>query len=206
MYVLAINGSPRKGGNTEIMLNTLLEPLKEAGWETKLEHIGGKQIRGCIACEKCWQNKDMTCVMKNDLFNDLFQKIIRADAIVLGSPTYFSDVTADMKALLDRTGFVGLANDKALRGKIGAAVIVNRRGGAIHAYDTINHMFAINNMIIPGSTYWNQGVGLAKGDVNEDVEALENMKNLGETIAWLGQAIHPHMSSFPVLPAHGEAG
>ena len=206
MYALAVNGSPRKGGNTETMLNKVLEPHKEAGWETKLVQVGGKPVRGCIACEKCWQNKNMECVMKNDLFNEFFQEIIRADALVFGSPTYFSDVTAELKALLDRTGFVGLANEKALRGKIGAAVVVNRRGGALHAYDTINHMFEINNMIIPGSTYWNQGVGLAKGDVDEDAEALENMKNLGETIAWLGQAIKPHMDSFPIPPAHGEAG
>ena len=206
MYALAINGSPRKGGNTEIMLNKVLESLKENGWETKLVRIGGKPLRGCMACEQCWKNKNNACVIKNDLFNELFQEIIRADAIIMGSPTYFADVTAEMKAVLDRAGFVGLANDKVLRGKIGAAVTVNRRGGAIHAYDTINHMFQINNMIIPGSTYWNQGVGLAKGDVDEDAEALANMQNLGETIAWLGSAIKPHMDTFPVVSGQGEAG
>ena len=206
MYVLAVNGSPRKGGNTEIMLENVIAPLTSAGWESKLVRIGGKGIRGCIACEKCWEKKNLACAIKNDLFNDLFQEIVKADAIVFGSPTYFADVTADMKALLDRTGFVGLANNNVLRGKIGAAVVANRRGGAIHVYDTINHMFQINQMILPGSTYWNQGVGLAKGDVEEDAEALSNMNNLGEIINWLGKAIQPHMDSFPTAAGHSEAG
>ncbi len=206
MYVLAVNGSPRKGGNTEMLLEEVLKPLESAGWETKLVRIGGKEIRGCIACEKCWEKKNLACAIKNDLFNDLFKEIIRADAIVFGSPTYFADVTAEMKALLDRTGFVGLANNNALRGKIGAAVVANRRGGAIHAYDTINHMFQISQMILPGSTYWNMGVGLAKGDVGEDDEALRNMKNLGEIIAWLGKVMQPNMESFPAAAGHDEAG
>ncbi|MFV0439266.1 MAG: flavodoxin family protein [Desulfopila sp.] len=201
MYVVAINGSPRKGGNTEVLLNGVLAPLAQAGWQTELIQLGGKAIRGCLACGKCHERRNMQCVVDNDIFNELMAKMVRADAIVLGSPTYFADVTAEMKALLDRAGFVAIANDRAFRGKIGAAVAAMRRGGAIHVFDTINHMFMINQMIVPGSTYWNLGVGLDKGEVTGDAEALANMQNLGEIIAWLGAAIVPQRESFPQLSA-----
>ena len=111
--------------------------------------------------------------------------MIEADGIILGSPTYFADMTSEMKALIDRAGFVARANGNLFSRKIGAAVVVNRRGGATSVMDSINHMFLMSRMIVPGSTYWNFGVGLNKGDVENDAEALENMKDLGETIAWL---------------------
>lgn len=197
MYALAINGSPRKGGNTEILLNTVLEPLKEAGWETESVQIGGKPIRGCIACGKCGEKKNMKCIQDKDIFNEIMEKMVRADALILGSPTYFTDVTAEMKALLDRAGYVALANGRIFKGKIGAAVVAVRRAGATHVYDTINHMYQINQMIIPGSTYWNLGIGRDKGAVCEDTEGLTNMTNLGEIIHWLGTAIAPHKEKFP---------
>ncbi|XPV77003.1 MAG: flavodoxin family protein [Desulfovibrio sp.] len=197
MYVLAINGSPRKGGNTDSLLDETLKPLAEAGWEVEKFQLGGKKIRGCMACMKCWENRDGKCVVDNDPLNEILEKMVRADAIILGTPTYFTDVSTEIKALIDRAGFVSLANGGMLAGKIGAAVVAVRRGGATHAYDTINHLFQITRMIIPGSTYWNMGYGLNKGDVLEDTEGLANMKNLGEGIAWLGKAIKPHMDTFP---------
>ncbi|WP_031484066.1 flavodoxin family protein [Maridesulfovibrio frigidus] len=197
MYALAINGSPRKGGNTEILLETTLEPLTEAGWETELIKVGGKPMHGCMACYKCMENKDNKCVLKTDNFNEIFEKISRADAIILGSPTYFTDVSAELKAVLDRTGIVSIANGQVLRGKIGAAVVAVRRGGATHVYDTINHMFLMSQMIVPGSTYWNMGYGREKGDVKNDAEGLRNMNHLGMAIAWLGKAVKPHISSYP---------
>ena len=197
MYALAVNGSPRKGGNTEMLLTQVIEALDEAGWDTELIQVGAKKIRGCIACFKCFKNKDLRCSVKNDIFNEVMEKMLKADALILGSPTYFSDVTAELKALLDRSGLVALANDRAFAGKIGAAVVAVRRAGATHVFDTINHMFLISQMIIPGSTYWNLGIGLEKGDVKTDEEGLNNMRNLGETIAWLGKALQPHRDSFP---------
>jgi multimeric flavodoxin WrbA len=119
-------------------------------------------------------------------------KMVGADAIILGSPTYFTDVTSEMKALLDRAGLVALANGGLFRGKIGAAVVAVRRGGGTHAFDTMNHMFLMSGAIVPGSTYWNLGYGLEKGTVAKDDEAARNMKDLGETIAWLGEAVHDH--------------
>lgn len=197
MYVLAVNGSPRKGGNTEILLKQALAPLKDAGWDTELVKIGGKPIRGCLACGKCFEKKNMRCAQDKDMFNEVMEKMLRADAMLLGSPTYFADVSSEMKALMDRSGYVSIANGRAFKGKIGAAVVAVRRAGAVHVFDTINHMFMISQMIVPGSTYWNMGYGLDKGDVKSDGEGLANMTNLGQTIAWLGKCIKPHLESFP---------
>lgn len=201
MRVVAVNGSPRKGGNTEILLRKVLERLEAAGWDTELIQVGGKDIRGCIACYKCFENKDMQCAVKNDIFNNCMEKLVHADAMILGSPTYFTDVSAELKALIDRSGLVSLANGGAFAGKIGAAVVAVRRGGGTHVFDSINHMFLMSRMIVPGSIYWNIGIGLDKGEVLKDEEGLRNMRNLGETIAWLGKAIKPNMASFPKPPS-----
>ncbi len=197
MYALAVNGSPRKEGNTELLLKTVLAELDGADWETEMLKVGGTAIRGCIACEKCFENKDNECSVKKDRFNDIFSKMLKADAIILGSPTYFAAVSADLKALIERAGYVAYANDHAFAGKIGAAVVAVRRGGATHAYDTINHMFQMSRMIIPCSTYWNMGFGLDKGEVRKDAEGLANMRHLGKSIAWLGKAIAPHIDAYP---------
>jgi len=198
MYALAINGSPRKAGNTEAMLDTLLQPLADQGWDVEIFQIGNKKIRGCVACMKCWENKDLKCAIKNDIFNDVFEKMLRADAIIIGSPTYFADVSTETKALLDRSGFVGLANDYAFAGKIGAAVVALRRVGGIHVFDTINHMFLMSRMIVPGSTYLNIGHGTQPGEVREQSpDQLINLKNLGRTIAWLGQTMKTNIENFP---------
>jgi multimeric flavodoxin WrbA len=180
-----------------MLLKHVIEALDEAGWDTELIQVGAKKIRGCSACFKCFENKDLRCSVKNDIFNKVMEKMLKADALILGSPTYFTDVSAELKALLDRSGLVALANDRAFAGKIGAAVVAVRRAGATHVFDTINHMFLMSQMIIPGSTYWNLGIGLKKGDVKTDEEGLNNMRNLGETIAWLGKALQPHMDKFP---------
>ncbi|MFH2047230.1 MAG: flavodoxin family protein [Pseudomonadota bacterium] len=197
MYAIAINGSPRKGGNTELLLKEVLSELNDKGWETELVKVGGTAIRGCIACEKCFKNQDNQCSVKKDKFNEIYLKMLKADAMILGSPTYFAAVSADLKALIERAGFVAYANNNAFAGKIGAAVVAVRRGGATHAYDTINHMFQMSRMVIPGSTYWNMGFGLGKGEVLEDKEGLANMRHLGKSIDWLGKAIKPKLSKYP---------
>ena len=197
MKAIAINGSPRKGGNTEILLRKVLAPLAASGWETEFVQIGGTRIRGCQACYECFKKKNSRCSQGDEVFNECFEKIVAADAVILGSPTYFTDVSAEMKALLDRTGLVSLANGGLLRGKIGAAVVAVRRGGGTHAFDTMNHMFLMSGAIVPGSTYWNLGYGREKGEVNDDEEASRNMDDLGRTISWLGEAIHEHVSMRP---------
>lgn len=185
MKALAINGSPRKGGNTEILLRKALEPIAAAGHATDYMQVGGTRIRGCTSCGACGRMKNKRCVIEDDVFNLAFAKIVEADAVLIGSPSYFADMTAETKALVDRAGYVGLANGGLLWRKIGAAVVAERRGGAVHVMDSINHMFLMSQMIVPGSTYWNFGMGAAPGEVLGDEEGLRNMQNLGEQIAWL---------------------
>jgi len=179
------------------MLREVLATLDSAGWETELTKVGGTKIRGCIACQQCFENKDKRCAIKDDGFNEVFEKMVRAHAIILGSPTYFAAVSADLKALLERAGYVAFANDKALAGKIGAAVVAVRRGGATHAFDSINHMFQMSQMIIPGSTYWNMCYGLDKGEVSSDDEGMANMRHLGKVIDWLGRATKSASGKYP---------
>ncbi|MDY6881978.1 MAG: flavodoxin family protein [Thermodesulfobacteriota bacterium] len=197
MYAIAINGSPRKGGNTEVLLKEVIGELNNSDWETEIVRVGGTSIRGCLACGKCFQNKDSECANKEDNFNEIFSRMLRADAMILGSPTYFAAVSADLKALIERAGYVAYANNNAFAGKIGTAVVAVRRGGATHAFDTINHMFQMSRMIIPGSTYWNMGFGLNKGEALEDKEGLANMRHIGKCIDWLGNAIKANIADYP---------
>jgi multimeric flavodoxin WrbA len=185
MKVVAFNGSARKDGNTAILVNTVFEELNKAGIETELFQLAGKKIRGCTACMKCFENQDRRCAVKGDVINDCIEKMLEADGIILASPTYFTDVSSEMKALIDRAGFVAKANQDMFRRKAGAGVIAVRRGGAIHAFDTLNHFFFINQMVVPGSSYWNIGIGLAPGDVNGDDEGISTMRTLGINMAWL---------------------
>lgn len=190
MKVIAINGSARKDGNTAILIKTALKELEAEGIETEMIQLSGMRIRGCTACYKCSQNKDRKCAVQDDL-NSVLEKMDAADGIILGSPTYFSDVTAEMKALIDRTGFVGRANGGMFKRKVGAAVVAVRRGGAVHTFDTINHFFMIQEMIVPGSIYWNFGMGRNIGDVESDEEGLRTMTVLGQNMAWLMKRIKP---------------
>jgi multimeric flavodoxin WrbA len=191
MKVLAVNGSPRREGNTFRMLGVVTGVLHEHGIETELVQVGGTMIRGCLSCYRCIEKKDRRCATNNDLFNDLFNKMLEADAMILASPTYFADITPELKALIDRAGFVSRVNGNLFRHKIGAAVISLRRGGGIHAFDSINHLFQICQMFIVGSTYWNLGFGGRKGnEVEHDREGIENMKDLGHSMAYLLQKLH----------------
>ncbi|MFN8241198.1 MAG: flavodoxin family protein [Bacteroidales bacterium] len=185
MKVVAFNGSPRKGGNTEILLREVLKPLEAAGIETELVQLGGKKVSGCVACMKCRKKADGKCHQENDFLNKCIVKMKEADAILIGSPTYFADITSETKALIDVAGYALRGAGNPLRRKIGAAVVAVRRTGALHAFDSINHFFLINEMIVPGSSYWNIAIGRNKGEVENDEEGIRTMKVLGENIAWL---------------------
>ncbi len=190
MKVVAFNGSPRKNGNTFHLITTVLNTLQEQGIQTELVHIGGKPMRGCIACGTCREKQNRQCSITNDFVNDCITKMIEADGIIIGSPTYFSDLTPETKVLIDRAGYVCRGNGQLLRRKVGAAVVAVRRAGCIHVFDSINHFFTISEMIIPGSSYWNIGTGLLAGDVLHDEEGLATMVRLGENMAWLLQKLH----------------
>lgn len=190
MRVVAFNGSARKDGNTAILLRRVLGELEKEGIETELVQLAGQKIGGCLACRKCMENKNRHCSVKDDILNDCIDKMLVADGMVLGSPTYFADVSTELKALIDRVGFVARANNDMFKRKVGAAVVAARRGGAIHAFDSINHFFLISQMIIPGSIYWNLAFGLEKGEVEKDEEGIRIVEILGKNMAWLLKRVH----------------
>lgn len=190
MKVVAFSGSARKDGNTAILVNALFKELKKAKIETELVQLAGKKVPGCIACGKCFETKDKRCAIKGDIVNECIEKMAGAEGIILASPTYYADVSASMKALMERAGFVARANDDMFQRKVGASVVAVRRGGAIHAFDSMNHFFFINQMVVPGSSYWNVGIGLMPGDVKHDDEGMETMKTLGRNMAWLLKKIN----------------
>jgi len=185
MKVVAFNGSARKDGNTAILLNAVLDEIRKEGIETELYQLAGKKIQGCIACMKCMKNKDRRCAVTKDIVNECIAKMIEADGILLGSPTYFADVSAATRALIERAGYVARANDYMFKRKVGAGVIAVRRGGAIHAFNSLNLFFFYQQIINPGSSYWAFGVGREPGEVLNDAEGIQTMKTLGQNVAWL---------------------
>jgi multimeric flavodoxin WrbA len=183
--VLAFNGSGRKNGNTALLIRRVLGVLEAEGIETELIQLAGEHIRGCNACRTCFSTKNNRCIIEDDNVNAYIQKMVEADGIVLGSPVYFSMMSPELKALIDRAGYVALANDYIFKRKVGAAVVAVRRAGAIPTFDAINHFFLISQMIIPASSYWNIGIGRKKGDVKNDEEGMQTMETLGKNMAWL---------------------
>ena len=185
MKVIAFNGSPRKEGNTSILLGQVLRELENEKMETELVHLKGP-LRGCIACGKCLERRDGKCAFDADIINSCIKKMTEADGILLGSPTYFSDLTPELKALIDRSGFVAKANGDLLAASSSALPWWLLDGQEpSHVFDSINHFFLISQMIIPGSSYWNIGLGREAGEVERDREGLQTMDTLGKNMAWL---------------------
>ncbi len=185
LKVVALSGSARKGGNTAILLQHVLDELEKEGVKTELVELSGAKIHGCLACRKCSTKKNRQCSQADDMGNAFIEKMAEADGILLGSPTYVADISPEIKALIDRACLVSKANDGMFRRKVGAGVVAVRRAGAIHAFDALNHFFLINEMVVPGSSYWNIGIGREPGDVEKDEEAIQTMKVLGQNMAWL---------------------
>src|SRR5512139_3101132 len=183
--VVAFSGRSRKDGNTAILLDLVLDELKRDGIETEMIQLAGETLSGCIACYKCAENRDQKCAVVKDRANEYIAKMLQAEGILLGSPTYISDMTANMKALIERSTIVSRSNGDLFRRKVGAAVISVRRAGSTHVLSSINFFFLINQMIIPGSSYWNMGFGRNPGEVKDDAEGIQIMRTLGQNMAWL---------------------
>lgn len=185
MKVLAINGSARRDGNTAILIHTVFEELSKEGIETELVQLSGQIIEPCQACWACGGQKN--CVRKNDLFQELFEKILRADGILLGSPVYTANISANMQAFLERASVVADMNrsENLFQHKVGAAVVAARRGGALNALDAMHHFFMLQNMFVVGASYWPMAYGRLPGDVQKDKEGLDTMKALGQNMAYL---------------------
>lgn len=183
--LVAFNGSPRKNGNTSLVVEEIFKVLGQNGIETELIQVGNKAVHGCTACGKCREQLDRRCHIKNDLLNVCIQKMIDADGILLASPVYFGDITSETKALIDVAGYVTRGNGNLLARKVAAGVVVQRRAGDLHALNSMNNFFLINQMIVPGSSYWNIAMGKNPGDVKNDTEGMQTMRQLAENMAWL---------------------
>ena len=187
MKIFALNGSPRKHGNTNSMLTEVLSVCQDSGYQIEIFQTGILPIRGCMACGSCGKKHGVCAI--DDWVNEVYQKMKAADAILIGSPTYFADLTPAVKAVIERCGYVSRNDGMALSRKVGAAVSAVRRCGGIHALDSIQHFFLINDMIIPGSTYWNMSLSRDLNDFEKDEEGKKTMRRLGENIVWLLEKI-----------------
>jgi multimeric flavodoxin WrbA len=185
MKVVAFNGSPRANGNTAGAIGYVFEELNKEGIETELVQIGNKKLAGCIACRKCFETKDKKCSHGNDGMNDYIAKMDEADGIIIGSPVYFGNVTAMTKALIERAGYVAMANPGILERKVGAPVVAVRRAGSNFTYAAINFLFGLKQMAIATSSYWNMTLARNPGEIEKDEEGIITFKNLGKNMAWL---------------------
>lgn len=188
MKVIAFNGSARADGNTDILIHHVFDELRKENIETKLISFAGKNIRGCVGCYQCFGKKDYHCGIKNeegDFINECIDQMIEADGIILASPSYALNVTANMKAFMERVALVAFANKGILRHKVGAAIAVTRRIGALQTFQTLNTFFSCFEMFSVGSHFPSLAIGLEKGEVENDDEGLESMKTLGQNMAFL---------------------
>ena len=188
MKVLAINGSARKNGNTAILIRMVCEELEEEGIETECISLAGLTIEPCRACWAC--SGQGNCVHRKDCFREIFAKMKEADGIILGSPVYAANISSSIQAVLERAAVVCDTNPSIMRHKAGAAVAAVRRGGALQAVDAMNHFFLNHEMFVAGSTYWNMAYGQAPNDVLKDEEGMNNMRNLGQNLAFLLKSLH----------------
>ena len=183
MKVLIINGSPRPNGNTFVALREMIGVFDAENVETELVQIGNKDIRGCIACLSC--RKTGKCAF-NDVVNELAPKFEEADGLVVASPVYYASANATLIACLDRL-FYSTGFDKTM--KVGASVVVARRGGCSATYDELNKYFAICGMPIATSQYWNSAHGREPGQAAEDLEGLQTMRTLARNMTFLMKSV-----------------
>ena len=185
MKVVAINGSVRKDGNTAILINQIFDVLRKEGIEMEMIQLAGQVMEPCKACWACGGQEN--CVHHKDNFREIFDKIKEADGIILGSPVYTANISANMQAFLERASVVTDMNREAgvFRHKVGAAVTAARRGGAVNSLDAMNHFFLLQEMFIVGSSYWAMAYGQMPGDVQKDMEGMRTMSTLGGNIAYL---------------------
>lgn len=185
MHVLAVNGSPRTEGNTVRMLRRVSDKLAEAGATIDLLHLDEVDMGPCGACGRCIEEKDGQCHGRNDDGSAVIERTRPADVILLGSPVYFGSLTGQIKAYMDRVGYVSRVNDKFLNRKVGAAVVPARRAGHLFTFAELNMWFLINGMVVPGSSYWNVGLAREEGEIMQDTEGLKTLDVLSDNLLWL---------------------
>ena len=183
MKAVVVCGSPRVKGNTQMILESACEVLEEKGVDSEIVLLHDKFIKPCTACEKCKQLRDRTCSIKDDDFHLVLEKMIEADAFIIGTPVYFGCATSQTTSLLHRVGYVARQNNHFLKGKVGGPVVVARRAGHNFTYAQLVFFFTINGMIVPGSTYWNIAFGRKKGEVVEDEEGMTTVRTFAANVA-----------------------
>ena len=182
MKILAISGSPRKGGNTDTLLKVALDVLNNKGIETEFITLAGKKILTCTACMAC-SNKPL-CILEDD-FDTIFRSMLDSDGFIIGSPVYFGSATAEINALLDRAGYISRKNGNLFYRKVGGPVVVARRMGQNFTFAQLLMWYMINGMIVPGSTYWNIAFGSHSVDVMNDTEGIKTVEAFAENLAWV---------------------
>lgn len=181
--IVGIVGSPRVDGNTENLVREALNEAKNEGdVQTEIIRLSGKEIKPCTACLAC--KEERKCIIEDD-FEPIFKKMTEADGIILASPVYFGSATPEIKALIDRAGYVSVYNGRLFENKVGGPLVVARRAGHNFTFAQLLFFFLHQGMIVPGSTYWNIAFGRNKGEVLEDKEGIETAKNFGKKIAWV---------------------
>ena len=197
MKVIAMNGSPNERGNTALALDRVCGVLEKRGIETERVEIGKKALHGCIGCGYCWEKENRRCVFNDDLLNQVIDKLLDADGLVIGSPVYYSGINGALKSFLDRAFFVASANGSLFRHKVGAGIVAVRRGGEATAFDQINKYFTISEMFVPSGHYWNMVFGAEPGEALQDTEGMQCMEVLGENMAWLLHAAEKGKADLP---------
>jgi len=178
---IAVVGSPRKNGNTEILTRHTLKAIAEEGLDTELIRLAGRNIQPCNACMICREKEE--CPIEDDLF-PLYKLIKKVEAVILASPVYYGSATALIKAFMERTGYIG-SRQQVFAGKVGGPLVVARRAGQNFTFAQLTYWFQILGFYVPGSTYWNIAFGRERGDVREDEEGLRTAWNFGKNVATL---------------------
>jgi len=204
MKVIAINGSPKKEGNTFHALAGVGTQLQEAGIDFEILHIGNQAIRGCMACGTCAKNRDEKCSITSDALNESIQSMKKADGLILASPVYFAGIAGTMKSFLDRAFMVAGCNGGLFRQKVAAAVVAVRRTGGSSTFDSLNHYLTYSEMILATSNYWNITHGRAPGEALQDAEGVQIMEVLGRNMAWLLKMREQTKTSVPRPEAVGK--
>jgi multimeric flavodoxin WrbA len=185
MKILAINGSPRAGGNTALALGEMAKVFASEGMEMETVHIGSRLIRGCTACGGCRRNADERCVIPGDPVNEMVQKMKEADAIILGSPVHYAGIAGTMKSFCDRAFYVAQSNGGMFAGKVGASVVAVRRTGGSVAWQGLNFYLTISQMAVAGSTYWSVVHGAMPGEAVGDEEGMQTVRNAARSVVEL---------------------
>jgi multimeric flavodoxin WrbA len=197
MKVIALNGSPNLNGNTATALDRVCGALQKNGIETERVEIGKKAIHGCVGCGVCWEKQNRRCVYNDDVLNEVVDKLLDADGLLVGSPVYYAGINGALKCFLDRVFYLGSANGSAFRHKVGAGIVAVRRGGEVTAWDQLNKYFTISEMFVPSGHYWNMVFGAEPGEAAQDAEGMQCMEVLGNNMAWLLRAAEKEKASLP---------